>query len=409
MTKLRVAFINTHPIQYFTPLYAYLNRCHDFAITGLYLSDFSVRGTRDRAFGRRVKWDIDLLDGYDARFVPGAFARNEFSGFFSSFAPGLWQMIRGGGFDSLVVHGHTPAAMVVGIMAAKTAGIPVFMHCETHLRLKRPRIKEALRSPILRVFYSKLDGFLAIGSANTEFYRAMGVPDHRIFLMPYAVDNLRFSNESKLTSEGRSTARAALGVSDNRPIVLFAAKFQQRKCPADLLKAAAILNQRGLQFHLAMVGSGTLEDDLCRRAAELGIHNICFPGFINQSLLPRVYAACDIFVLPSNDEPWGLAVNEAMCAGLPIVACSEIGCVRDLVQDGVNGRLFTAGDVSGLSEVLFQLIVGDNLRNRMGLASRNIIAGWSYAECATGLRAALASVEPSVKTSAEHLDLTVHL
>ena len=72
---------------------------------------------------------------------------------------------------------------------------------------------------------------------------------------------------------------------------------------------------------------GSMEAELRALAADLGADNVYFPGFVNQSVLPRIYAACDIFVLPSQDEPWGLAINEAMCAGLPIIASGEIGCV----------------------------------------------------------------------------------
>ena len=97
-------------------------------------------------------------------------------------------------------------------------------------------------------------------------------------------------------------------------------------------------------------------------------------------------------MLPSENETWGLAVNEAMCAGLPIVASSEIGCVPDLVHDGCNGRTFAAGDVGGLTDALRPLLTDPELRRRMGEASRDIIARWSYAECRAGLRAALASV-----------------
>jgi glycosyltransferase involved in cell wall biosynthesis len=141
-----------------------------------------------------------------------------------------------------------------------------------------------------------------------------------------------------------------------------------------------------------MVGSGEMEPELRALVQKLGLSNIHFAGFVNQAGLPRVYAACDLFVLPSENEPWGLAVNEAMCAGLSIVASSEIGCVPDLVHDGRNGRTFSAGNVAGLSDALRPLLTDPDLRRRMGAASRDIIARWSYAECRAGLRAALASV-----------------
>jgi glycosyltransferase involved in cell wall biosynthesis len=107
-------------------------------------------------------------------------------------------------------------------------------------------------------------------------------------------------------------------------------------------------------------------------------------------VLPQIYGAADAFVLPSENEPWGLAVNEAMCAGLPIVASVEVGCVADLVRAGVNGQTFAAGDAKGLANALHPILVDREIRKRMSAASRAIISRWSYAECAAGLQAALA-------------------
>jgi glycosyltransferase involved in cell wall biosynthesis len=388
----RVAFINTHPIQYFAPLYAALNQPEELSVTALYLSDYSVRGATDHAFGQTVKWDVDLLAGYDVRFVRGAKRRGEPTGFFSMIAPELWYEVRRGVFDALVVHGHTPAAMLVAVAAAKLMHIPTFLRCDTHLGLPRSIIKSLLRRPLIGTYYRRLDGVLAIGSANREFHRAMGIPDRRIFHTPFTVDNRRFMTGARFADGERKELRASFGVDDERPIVLYAAKFQRRKRPDDLLRAAARLNREGVVFHLVMVGSGEMGPELHALAQHLALSNITFAGFVNQVALPQVYAACDVFVLPSENEPWGLAVNEAMCAGLPIVASSEIGCVPDLVHDGRNGHTFPAGDVFGLADVLRPMLEDPELRQRMGAASRDIIALWSYAECRTGLRAALASV-----------------
>jgi glycosyltransferase involved in cell wall biosynthesis len=387
--KPRVAFINTHPIQYFAPLYAYLNRTDDFAITALYLSDFSVRGSFDRAFGRAVKWDIDLLSGYDARFVTGASFRNEPAGFLSIIAPQIWREVSRGGFDALVVHGHTPAATLIAVAAASCAGLPVFTRGETHLGLSSNSLKQLVRKPVMRAFYQRLSGALAIGSANAEFYQAMGMPKDRIFSMPYAVDNVRFTEGSRLTDLRRKRVRAELGVADDDPIVLYAGKFQARKHPDDLLRAATRLKERGVRFHVVMVGSGEMAAALVDLTGLLGLDNVHFHGFANQSTLPQIYGASDVFVLPSENETWGLAVNEAMCAGLPIVASAEIGCAADLVRTGVNGQTFAARDVEGLASALQPILLDAAIRRRMGLASSDIISRWSYAECAHGLRRAL--------------------
>jgi glycosyltransferase involved in cell wall biosynthesis len=392
LRQIRVAFINTHPIQYFAPLYADLNLAEDLSITALYLSDYSVRGATDRGFGHIVKWDVDLLAGYDARFIRGAERRAAPAGFFSVVAPRLWHEVRTGAFDALVLHGHTPLATLVAAAAAKMARIPTFLRCETHLGLRRSALRSLVRRLLIGAYYRRLDGVLAIGSANREFYRAIGLPDRRIFDMPYAVDNHRFIIGAQLTVGERKELRAGFGVDDDRPIVLYTAKFQPRKRPDDLLRAAARLKRDGVIFHLVMVGSGEMETELRALVQHLGLSNSHFAGFVNQLALPRVYAACDVFALPSENEPWGLAVNEAMCASLPIVASAEIGCVPDLVHDGRNGRSFAARNVGGLTDALRPLLTDPELRQRMGATSRIIISRWSYAECRAGLRAALASV-----------------
>src|SRR5580765_1905902 len=84
--QTRIAVVNSHPIQYFAPLYAYLNTAPDLEVTALYLSDISLRGGKDAEFGREVKWDVDLLTGYPSVFL-GAAALREPRGFWSLIAP----------------------------------------------------------------------------------------------------------------------------------------------------------------------------------------------------------------------------------------------------------------------------------------------------------------------------------
>ena len=391
MPKYRVAFVNTHPIQYFAPLYAYLNAAPDVSITAFYLSDISIRGGFDPTFGRPVKWDVDLLAGYDARFIKGAEQRNNLHGFFSILAPSIWREIRTGDFDAVVVHGHTPAALLIAAASAKLAGVPVFTRGDTHLGLARSSLKGVLRAPVMGAYYRQLNGVLAVGSANGDFYRAMGVPEAKIFSVPYTVDNSRFVAASSVSKSERVKIRASIGVKDDHPVILYAAKYSRRKHPDDLIRAAALLRQSGMAFHVLMVGSGEMDAELRALVSSLRLDNVRFTGFVNQGELPRIYAASDVFVLPSDNEPWGLAVNEAMCAGLPIVLSDEVGCVADLVRDGENGATFPAGDVERFAAALRPLIANADLRRHMGAVSRDIIDRWSYAECLTGLRAALAS------------------
>ena len=296
--------------------------------------------------------------------------------------------MRRGGFDALWIHGHGVAANLIAAAAAKSIGIPVFMRCETHLALPRGGWKAALRRPLLSALYRTIDGFLAIGSANREFYRAMGVPDNRISLVPYTVDNARFTTRATLSEEQRAAVRERYGISSDRPAILFISKFMRRKHPDHLVEAARRLAAEGLAFDLVLAGNGEMQAELERLASDLP--NVVMPGFVNQQEMPTILAACDIFVLPAEDEPWGLIVNEAMCAGLPVVVSSEVGCVADLVKDGWNGHTFEARDIDGLTNALRPIISDPSLRKAMSARSRELIDNWSYQECLAGLREAVA-------------------
>jgi glycosyltransferase involved in cell wall biosynthesis len=387
--KARVAFVNTHPIQYFSPLYRFINTSPDIEAVPVYLSDHGLRESQDPGFGQTVKWDIDLLSGINPVFARGAERRVLETGATKMIVPDVWRIIRNGNFDAVVVHGHRIGANHVAWAAAKSKGLPVFTRGETHLELIRSQRKIALRDWLMPKLYSVYDGVLSIGTANTEYYRYMGVPDARISLFPYSVDNDRMIEASTLSPEARAAYRKTLGLSADRPALLYASKFQQRKHPDDLIRACATLIDEGLPVDLVLAGSGEMDAELRALAAQHPELKTVFPGFINQSELPVLFGACDIFSLPSENEPWGLIINEAMCAGLPIVAAREIGSVPDLVSEGETGMTFTGGDLRGLTDAIRPLVADAATRQRIGNAARARIRNWSYAECLMGLRDAL--------------------
>jgi glycosyltransferase involved in cell wall biosynthesis len=268
------------------------------------------------------------------------------------------------------------------------------MRGETHLGLPCSGMKAIVRRPVMGALYGCCDRLLAIGSANAEYYRAMGVPDKKIFMLPYSVDNDRLVQSASLTDEQKVEVRKRYNVPTDRPSVLYAAKFTQRKRPFDLLEATRWLKMKMHRpFTVVMAGSGELEKKLRGFCAEHALDNIVFTDFVNQSELPGLYAASDIFVLPSENEPWGLAVNEAMCASLPVVVSREVGCVADLVRDGVNGYTPASGDVVGLACALQRLIEDEGLRRRQGRESLARVQQWGYQQCLEGLRSALAGLQ----------------
>ena len=385
----RLAVVNSHPIQYFAPLYAYLSRDPALEVTALYCSDFSLRGSIDPGFKQAVTWDVDLLTGYRSVFLGENAKRRTPAGFWSLTCPEVWSEIRSGYYDAVLVHGYSYAVNIIALLAAKTKGLPVLMRSETHLGLQRTKWKRWIRDSVLSIAYRFVDGFLAIGAANRAYYRALGVPDSKISDVPYTVDNDRFIAAAALSQKQRTEIREKYGLPVETSVVLYASKFMRRKHPDDVIHAMARLRDKGQAATLFMVGTGEMGKELQDLATALAMDNVVFGGFINQAELPKVYAASDIFVLPSENEPWGLIVNEVMCAGIPVVVTDEVGCVSDLIKDGVNGYHMKAGDIDSLARALEKLLADKTLRQRMGAASLCIMSGWSYEQCRQGITAAL--------------------
>jgi glycosyltransferase involved in cell wall biosynthesis len=393
----RLAILNSHPIQYFAPLYRRLAQEPDLDLTVYYCSRQGVDAYRDSGFGgETVRWDVPLLDGYESVFLHNLGRSKEVGGFWSLTNPAIISALRKERYDAIWVHGHNHLTYLFAYAAAKSAGTAIFTRGETHLLLQRSAWKRILRRPLMNVFYAQCDACLAIGTRNTDFYRNHGVSDEKIFSVPYTVDNEHFMRLADASRPCLPAIREKLGLAPDLPVVLYASKFTRRKHPLDLLQAKSNLQRQNLDCAVLMIGAGEEEPGLREYVQTQGLRDVHFLGFRNQSELPGLYALADIFVLPSENEPWGLIINEVMCAGVAVVATDEIGAVADLVREGDNGLLYSARDVNQLTARLASLLRDPEGCRRMGERSREIISGWSYEQCVQGVKEALRSLRQVV-------------
>lgn len=393
--KVRLAYLVTHPVQYQAPLLRRLAREPDIDLTVFFCSDFSVRRFADQGFGRVIEWDVPLLEGYKYEFLSAVGSTDRVS-FWQPFNYGLASRLKEGRFDVLWVHSYARWFHWIAMVSARRLGMKVLIRDEaTPISAHRSLLRRMAKQVFFRGLKTMCDGFLAIGALNRDYYRRHGVEEKRIFLVPYAVDNGFFQAEAAASAATREELRSSLGLVPGRPVILYASKMIERKRPADLLEAYARLSPDGRSEpypYLLFIGDGDMRALLEKRASELGWNSIKFLGFKNQTELPRYYDLCDVFVLPSVREPWGLVVNEVMNAGRAIIASDQVGCAPDLVKDGENGYIFKAGDVDNLVKCLNKVLSDDGLRARMGEESLRRISEWSFERDIMGLREALASV-----------------
>jgi glycosyltransferase involved in cell wall biosynthesis len=136
---------------------------------------------------------------------------------------------------------------------------------------------------------------------------------------------------------------------------------------------------------LVLLGDGEERAALEARRETLGLEGVVLmPGFKQYDELPAYYGLADAFVHVSRIEPWGLVVNEAMAAGLPIVISRQCGCASSLLREGENGFCASFDSLEELAARLAQLDTDAALRQRMGARSRELIADWGPARFAAG-------------------------
>ena len=399
--KLRLAYFVTHPIQYQAPLLKRIAQEPDIDLKVFFSSDISVRGYVDKGFGVQVQWDTPLLDGYNYEFLP--LIHDAIDGtIFGSAGPlnhGIKKRLRDGNFDAVWVHGYNYVTNLQAIRVANSMRIPVLLRAESTLH-DRPRssFKLAIKKFFFNRLKPRLSAVLSIGKENTTYWKHNFGDDFPIFPFHYAVDNQYFQHQCTAASKTREEFRNSLGLEPTRPVILFSAKLSPRKRCIDLLEAYLHLANSGTIQplpYLLIVGDGEQRANLEARAKDADPDNIRFLGFRNQSELPRFYDLCNVFVLASVDEPWGLAINEVMNAGRPVIVSDEVGCQKDLVQNGVNGCVIHAGDIDGLAQALRMVLADKSTSQAMGAESLRIIDNYNFEQNVSGLRQALHALLPN--------------
>lgn len=362
MTK-RIGFLVSHPIQYYAPIFRELARRCD--LTVFFAHQQTAEQQARAGFKVAFDWDVDLLSGYESRFLANRARQPSTDRFSGCDTPGIADEIARGKFDAFVVPGWALRSYWQAVQACRRLRVPVFVRGDSQLGSQRGRATRFVKALAFSQLLRRFDGFLYVGQRNREYLAHYGVPPHRLFFSPHCVDNEAFTAGA---AEARRAAGAITQGPGRRRRVLFAGKLIARKHPVDLVRAVALLRNRSLE--VAFAGSGDLEKELRAIAAAAGVP-AQFLGFVNQSELPATYASADVLALPSDgQETWGLVVNEAMACGVPAVVSDAVGCGPDLVEPGVTGATFPFGNVAALAGAIDDTLSLDSDLTRRHLAAK---------------------------------------
>ena len=388
--KYRVLFVSTHAVQYLSPLLKLMTVHPDLEIEAAYCSLQGAEPELDADFGVVVAWDIPLLEGYRWVHIPNRSWRPGLGRFWGLFNPGLWDEIRKGRFDAVVLFtGYRYASFWIALAAAKLSGTAALFGTDaSDLRARdgsewKAAVKRVLWPGIFRL----ADSIIVYSTPGMKMMRSLGLPPERIVMTPYVVDNDWWSKRA--AEAVRSDVRRSWGIPEDAPAVLFCAKLQAWKRPLDLLRAFAMADVPG--SYLIFAGEGPLRGQIEAEAQSLGVRErIRMLGFANQSQLPEIYRASDLMVLPSEYEPFGVVVNEAMLCGCPVAVSDRVGAGTDLILPGQNGFIFPFGDVERLAGILKEVLAVPGRLRELGEAAQLRMQTWAPVDYVSAMAQAVA-------------------
>jgi glycosyltransferase involved in cell wall biosynthesis len=246
------------------------------------------------------------------------------------------------------------------------------------------------REETKRRFVSQCSAALVGGAWHRDYLIQLGMSSECVFDGYDAVDNEHFRAGAERARLDPVRTQSSL----NLPCDYFlaCARFEPKKNLRGLIEAyGRYVQQAGPEpWRLVVVGDGSSRADLESLATKLGIgEKILFRGLAGYQELPGIYGLAKAFVHASTTEQWGLVVNEAMAAGLPVLVSERCGCVSELVKNEVNGFTFNPWDAEEMAQRMLIVHRDSSSLQQMGQESAAIIAEWGVERFARNLRRAV--------------------
>jgi glycosyltransferase involved in cell wall biosynthesis len=333
--KPRVLVVSEIPTPYRLPLYRRIVERGELEVE----IAFCAESQPDRP------WSLDeQLAGVPHRVLRGfpITRRSRRNTFVYEVNPGIVPLLVRGRFDALVVGGYAVFAEQAAIAYARLTHTPFLLHVESHLGKPRRNAVTRVKSLVLPHVVGAAAAGLAVGTAARRYLEAYGLGGDRIYTFPNTIDVQAYAQAAAAVRADAAEVRRRRALPER--FLLFVGRLVEAKGIPELLRAHAALGTDAPS--LLVAGEGPLEDVVAAAP------NTVVLGFQEQRALIELYTLADALVVPSRDEPWGVVVNEALACGTPVVATDAVGAATDLIRDGIDGRVVTAGNVGALTAAL---------------------------------------------------------
>ena len=266
-------------------------------------------------------------------------------------------------YDTVIINGYNTLEFILlwtlNLFYRRSIGI----ESDTPLRIPKSCLKKIVKWIYLHIIFAPrwIYGLAGGTKSHMQLFMHYGMPEQRVFLMPMVIDNSKFNNPHHASPENDNVFR-----------FLYVGRLVPCKGLETLLEAFSKLHESlPLKTELILVGGGEQEADL--KDVWQNVDGISFVGKKYGNNLIEFYRRGNCLVLPSKTEPWGLVVNEAMAAGLPVIVSDSVGAQWDLVESKETGIIFPTGDVDALYAAMKTLAENKTLCHRYGENARHLL------------------------------------
>ncbi|PAX53165.1 glycosyltransferase family 4 protein [Brunnivagina elsteri] len=278
--------------------------------------------------------------------------------------------------DVLAIAGYSEVAMVSALLwSISNRKVSIILSDSKEDDTSRNCWKEWIKKLMLRGYQSAL----VAGKPHKKYFMKLGMRDDSLFSGYDVVGNDDFHPDKIRT----------LSPPHQKPYFLAINRFIPKKNIFNLLDAYASYRQvLGTNaWDLILCGDGELRSQIEKKILELNLRDVVhLPGFLQQKQLLPYFAHANFFIQASTQDQWGLVVNEAMAAGLPVLVSKNCGCYEDLVIEGVNGFGFYPENREDLTRLMVKAHSDEIDIRKMGAASLAHIQNFSPEQFALSLK-----------------------
>lgn len=359
--KNRIAIVVSHPIQHFCPQYVSFAKNKDVECKVFFGSMLGYRKYYDQNFKVEVSWTDLNLDQFNHTFLNQDKILPSTS---DLDAPTLDDALAEFKPNLVIIYGYFQKLQRRAHRWAIFNKVKLGYISDSELRHSTNKLKELIKYPFIRNFFSKIDYFLSVGNANEEFYAYHNVNAKRIVRMHFPINISLYERKFSERKILRDQVRLKFDIAHEEFVVSVVGKLVHWKNQDHIIDAIRHLEKEGIHVHLLIIGSGEMMNQLNHKALSLKNSKVHFPGFVNPEDLPSYYAASDVYVHPASLEPHSIAISEAIYMGCSVILSDRCGSYgeSDDVQENRNGWVYQFGNINQLAVRIKTLCASEKLR-----------------------------------------------